>query len=180
MSPRRARCIPTPFPAWADGALPGVISAILVWAPVDPIVVGYVWAIAVLFVGSGITAANSRHRVKFAGQALAVLPIVVMAGLYITRFPFIDGASVPTGIAIGIGCLPWLGMGRMPSTIPTARMIGRWRSDPCSLVAIGSRTSGRWRVGGAHCRCGHKGHAFGFSDTILLPPSSSWATAGAR
>ena len=93
------------------GIAAGVISAILVWAPVDPIVVGYVWAIVVLFIfGAWDDRRELGHYVKFAGQALAVLPIVVMAGLYITRFPFIDGASVPAGLAMAFSVFALVGM----------------------------------------------------------------------
>lgn len=93
------------------GIAAGVVSAILVWAPVDPIVVGYVWAIVVLFIfGAWDDRRELGHYVKFAGQALAVLPIVVMAGLYITRFPFIDGASVPAGAAMAFSVFALVGM----------------------------------------------------------------------
>ena len=93
------------------GIAAGVISAILVWAPADPIVIAYVWSIVVLFVfGAWDDRRELGHYVKFAGQALAVLPIVVLAGLYITRFPFVDDASVTTGVAMAFSVFALVGM----------------------------------------------------------------------
>src|SRR6476659_158419 len=93
------------------GIAAGVVSAILVWAPEDPIIVVYVWSIVVLFVfGAWDDRRELGHYVKFAGQALAVLPIVVLAGLYITRFPFIEDASVSTGVAMAFSVFALIGM----------------------------------------------------------------------
>ncbi len=93
------------------GIAAGVVSAILVWAPNDPIVVVFIWSILVLFVfGAWDDRRELGHYVKFAGQALAVLPMVVLAGLYVTRFPFIDDASVPTGIAMAFSAFALVGM----------------------------------------------------------------------
>ncbi len=93
------------------GIATGVVLAILVWAPADPMVVVYVWSVLVLFVfGAWDDRRELGHYVKFAGQALAVLPMVVLAGVYVTRFPFIEDASVPTAVAMAFSVFALVGM----------------------------------------------------------------------
>lgn len=93
------------------GIAAGVIAAILVWSPVDELALSYIWGIVVLFVfGAWDDREELGHYAKFIGQAVAVLPMVVVAGLYVTRFPFLDSALVPVGAAMAFTAVALIGM----------------------------------------------------------------------
>ncbi len=82
------------------GIAAGVVTALLMWAPVDRLALAYMWGIVVLFLfGAWDDRRELGHYAKFIGQALAVVPMVIVAGLYVTRFPFIDGSLIPAWAA---------------------------------------------------------------------------------
>ncbi len=82
------------------GIAAGVVAALLLWAPVDRLALAYMWGIVVLFLfGAWDDRREMGHYAKFIGQALAVLPMIVVAGLYVTHFPFINSALIPAWVA---------------------------------------------------------------------------------
>ena len=93
------------------GIVFGVLAAVLAWAPLDPLVLSYVFGVAVLFAfGAWDDRKELGHYAKFLGQFVAVLPVVVWAGLYVSRFPFVGPATIPVWAAMGFTVFALVGM----------------------------------------------------------------------
>ncbi len=93
------------------GIAAGVVTALLVWGQIDQLALAYLWGIVVLFLfGAWDDRRELGHYVKFGGQVLALLPLILIAGLYLTRFPFIDPSHVPVWAAILFTVFAMIGM----------------------------------------------------------------------
>ena len=93
------------------GIVLGVLAAVLAWAPIDLLVVSYVFGVIVLFAfGAWDDRKELGHYTKFLGQVLAVLPVVVCAGLYVTRFPVLGSDTVPLWGAMVFTIFALIGM----------------------------------------------------------------------
>lgn len=84
------------------GVVLGVLFTLLIWATnFDEIILSYIWGVCALLVfGLFDDRKALPPKIKFIGQIIAVLPMVLYAGLYVSHFPFLTGYEVPAVIGI--------------------------------------------------------------------------------
>ncbi len=93
------------------GIVFGVLVAVLAWAPLNPLVLSYVFGVVVLFAfGAWDDRKELGHYSKFLGQLLAVIPVVCFSGLYVSRFPFLDAGAIPVWGAMVFTIFALIGM----------------------------------------------------------------------
>ena len=98
--PRKVHLKPVPrVGGW--GIVLGAVLPFIIFTPLDSTVLYYFFGILVLFLfGTWDDRKEVGHYVKFFGQFIAVIPVVVFGELYVTSLPF-----------LGIDALtPWLGI----------------------------------------------------------------------
>ena len=75
--------------------------AVLVWAPKDSFILSSLLGGAViLFFGIWDDRADLHYRIKFAGQVLAALVAMCLAGVHVSSFPFFDEVMLPSWVAL--------------------------------------------------------------------------------
>lgn len=80
--------------------------AVLVWAPKDSFVLSSLLGGAViLFFGIWDDRADLHYRIKFAGQVLAALVAIGLAGVHLSSVPFFDEVTLPSWVALPLTLL---------------------------------------------------------------------------
>ena len=80
--------------------------AVLVWAPKDSFVLSSLLGGAViLFFGIWDDRADLHYRIKFAGQVLAALVAIGLAGVHLSSLPFFDEVTLPSWVALPLTLL---------------------------------------------------------------------------
>jgi UDP-GlcNAc:undecaprenyl-phosphate GlcNAc-1-phosphate transferase len=89
----------------------GTLLSMLLWMPIDRQVLAFVVGI-VIIAGFGIwdDRHNLDYRVKFLGQLLAVLLVVLYGGVIITHMPLWSGEALPPYMAIPLTVFVLLGI----------------------------------------------------------------------
>lgn len=107
---RKVHAVPIPrVGGWGIAA--GAVAAIVVWAPIDSLVLSYLWGVVVLFIFGALDDRREMgHYPKFVGQLVAVLPLVLVSGCYVTHFPFVDAGAIPPPLAMGFTVFALMGM----------------------------------------------------------------------
>ena len=73
------------------GIFAGALVPIVLWVPLEPVVLAFVFGSSVLFVFGAIDDRfELGHYWKFLGQFIAVVPLVFWADFYVQRVPFVD------------------------------------------------------------------------------------------
>jgi UDP-GlcNAc:undecaprenyl-phosphate GlcNAc-1-phosphate transferase len=79
----------------------GVATAVLLWVPMDPWIVGYLIGVLVIAVfGVWDDRTDLDYRLKFLGQFIAAIIAVVIGGIRISHLPLIDAWVLPAAIGI--------------------------------------------------------------------------------
>src|SRR5262245_16098950 len=109
-SARKVHQVPIPrVGGW--GIVIGALAAVLLWVPLDPLVICYLFGVVVLFVfGAWDDRRELGHYPKFIGQVLAATPVVLFAGLYVQDFPFLGDDVVPPAVAMAFSVFALVGM----------------------------------------------------------------------
>lgn len=82
------------------GIVIGALVPIMIWLPLDRMSSLYVWGGVILLIfGALDDSYEMGHYVKFVGQFLAVIPLVVFGDFYVSQVPFI---GIPLGPALGM------------------------------------------------------------------------------
>ena len=80
--------------------------AVLVWAPKDSFLLSSLLGGAViLFFGIWDDRADLHYRIKFAGQVLAALVAIGIAGVHLSSVPFFDEVMLPAWVALPLTLL---------------------------------------------------------------------------
>lgn len=80
--------------------------AVLVWAPKDSFLLSSLLGGAViLFFGIWDDRADLHYRIKFAGQVLAALVAIGIAGVHLSSVPFFDEVMLPAWVAVPLTLL---------------------------------------------------------------------------
>lgn len=89
----------------------GAVIPILVWMTPEAAVSSLLWGMAIIFVfGIWDDRKDLDYRIKFFGQTLAVLVVVVFGDVAITTVPFISEQAVPPYIAYPVTIIFLLGI----------------------------------------------------------------------
>lgn len=97
--PRKVHCRPVPRVGGLGIAL-GTLAAVALFVPLDALMYWYLFGAVVLVVfGALDDALELGHYVKFIGQFIAVIPIVVWGELWVSGVPFVD-APLPAWIGM--------------------------------------------------------------------------------
>jgi UDP-GlcNAc:undecaprenyl-phosphate/decaprenyl-phosphate GlcNAc-1-phosphate transferase len=108
--PRKVHSRPVPR-VGGLGIVAGALAPLLIWAPLDPLMQSYIFGAVVLLVfGVRDDIRELGHYAKFAGQFLAVLPVVYYGGLYISSFPLVGEGVVPPAAAMAFTTVAMVGM----------------------------------------------------------------------
>jgi UDP-GlcNAc:undecaprenyl-phosphate GlcNAc-1-phosphate transferase len=93
------------------GIISGALIAILIWNPTSFLVLSYALGAVVLGTFGAWDDRNSlKPTVKLVGQVLAVIPIVVVGGIYVTRLPLISDVALPVYLAVPFTVFALVGM----------------------------------------------------------------------
>lgn len=96
--PRKVHVVPVPR-AGGVGIVLGSLIPIAAWLPMNGLVGSFLFGAMVLLVfGVWDDIKELGHFVKFAGQFLAVIPVVYYGGLYVTHLPFMGLDSISESI----------------------------------------------------------------------------------
>lgn len=75
------------------GIVVGALVPLAIWLPLDPLLRAFLFGSAVLMVFGAVDDARELgHYVKFIGQGIAVLTVVLVGDLWVSRIPFTDMA----------------------------------------------------------------------------------------
>jgi UDP-GlcNAc:undecaprenyl-phosphate GlcNAc-1-phosphate transferase len=89
----------------------GAVFPIVVWMNADATVSSLLWGMAIIFVfGIWDDRKDLDYRIKFFGQTLAVLVVVIFGDVVITTLPLIEAQPIPGYIAYPITVLFLLGV----------------------------------------------------------------------
>jgi UDP-GlcNAc:undecaprenyl-phosphate GlcNAc-1-phosphate transferase len=89
----------------------GAVFPIVVWMNADATVSSLLWGMAIIFVfGIWDDRKDLDYRIKFFGQTLAVLVVVISGDVVITTLPFIEAQPIPGYIAYPITVIFLLGV----------------------------------------------------------------------
>lgn len=89
----------------------GAVFPIVVWMNADATVSSLLWGMAIIFVfGIWDDRKDLDYRIKFFGQTLAVLVVVIFGDVVITTLPFIEAQPIPGYIAYPITVIFLLGV----------------------------------------------------------------------
>ncbi len=108
---RRIHVTPTPrVGGW--GIVFGMLVTVLLWLPLSPMVVCYLFgSIVLLLFGSLDDRFHLPPKLKFAGQLLAIIPLAVWGGMEITTVPLLgDAYPLPTYLSIPFAVFAVVGM----------------------------------------------------------------------
>src|SRR5262245_20778968 len=73
------------------GIAAGALASVVLFVPADPLLAYFVFgALVIVAFGAWDDARELGHYAKFAGQFIAVVPIVYLGDLWIARVPFLD------------------------------------------------------------------------------------------
>lgn len=73
------------------GIVVGALIPLLIWLPLDPLLRSFIIGSAVLMLFGAVDDARELgHYVKFIGQGIAVLTVVIAGDLWVSRIPFFD------------------------------------------------------------------------------------------
>lgn len=93
------------------GIVIGALLPILIWAPLDPLMLSYVFgALILLAFGALDDRREMGHYTKFVGQFVAVVPVVTYGGLYVTSFPLLGPDALPPFIGKAFTLFAIVGM----------------------------------------------------------------------
>ncbi|MCW9023145.1 MAG: undecaprenyl/decaprenyl-phosphate alpha-N-acetylglucosaminyl 1-phosphate transferase [Gammaproteobacteria bacterium] len=93
--PRKVHAEPTPR-VGGVGIVLGTLLAIIIWLPLDNLMLSYLAASMVLFIfGALDDSFELGHYVKFIGQFVAVGIMVYVGDLWVEKLPFVDVAIEP-------------------------------------------------------------------------------------
>lgn len=93
--PRKVHAKPIPR-AGGLGIVLGALIPIMLWLPLDDLMVTYIFGALVLLVfGVWDDIKELGHYVKFIGQLIAVVPVVYYGDLYVTHFPLLGIETIP-------------------------------------------------------------------------------------
>lgn len=108
--PRKVHARPVPrVGGW--GIVLGALLPITLLLPPTPAVLSYVVGVLVLLgFGTMDDRREMGHYSKFIGQALAVLPVVLYAGVYVTDLPLFGTAPIPAFVGIPFTAFALMGM----------------------------------------------------------------------
>ncbi len=110
--PNRRKVHTQPVPrvgGW--GIVVGALVPILIWIPMDELVLSYViGALVLLAFGAWDDRREIGHYTKFLGQFIAVLVVVTYGGLYVSSLPFANLDHLPPAIGIPFTVLAMIGM----------------------------------------------------------------------
>lgn len=93
------------------GIVLGALGPIAVWVQADPVILSYMFgALVLLGFGAWDDSHELGHYVKFIGQFIAVLAVVLYGGLYVTRIPFFGAEPLAVEYAIPFTVFAMVGM----------------------------------------------------------------------
>ncbi|MCP4041237.1 MAG: undecaprenyl/decaprenyl-phosphate alpha-N-acetylglucosaminyl 1-phosphate transferase [Gammaproteobacteria bacterium] len=93
------------------GIIFGTLITVAIWLPMDRLVQSYLFGSLVLLAfGTADDCRNMGHWSKFVGQFIAVLPVVIYAGLYVERLPFMGTDSIGPGFGIPFTIFAMMGV----------------------------------------------------------------------
>lgn len=108
--PRKVHARPVPrVGGW--GIILGALLPVLILLPLTPAVRCYLFGVVVLLVFGTLDDRHELgHYTKFAGQLLAVLPVVLYGGVQITHLPLFGPGPVPAGVGVPFTVFALMGM----------------------------------------------------------------------
>ena len=86
-------------------------AAVLVWAPKDQLIVpSLLGGAVILLFGIWDDRVGLSYRMKFAGQILAAVIVVVFAGIRISSLPFLDDVLIPAWVSVPLTLMVIVGV----------------------------------------------------------------------
>lgn len=105
-SPRERHAHAEPMAKVGGIAFAFAFIAVLVWSPKDSVLLSSLLGGAViLFFGIWDDRADLHYRIKFAGQVLAALVAIGIAGVHLSSVPFFDEVMLPAWVALPLTLL---------------------------------------------------------------------------
>jgi UDP-GlcNAc:undecaprenyl-phosphate GlcNAc-1-phosphate transferase len=107
---RKVHKIPVPRLGGLAMAI-GAASPLLMWAPMSPTMVGFLCGVAIIvFFGVWDDVSGIDYRLKFLGQIVAALVVVLYGGVVIKNVPFLGLEPLPRHVAIPLTVFALVGV----------------------------------------------------------------------